>query len=75
MRYGRDDLAISDRRTTYLHPQREFVSRFHYIASDTSDPAPRCIYSIFLMHRREDLWGPDGQFWFSSFMASYFLTH
>ncbi|THV04324.1 cytochrome P450 [Dendrothele bispora CBS 962.96] len=25
-----------------------------YIPADT-----RCIYSVFLMHRREDLWGPD----------------
>lgn len=22
----------------------------------------RCVYSVFLMHRREDLWGADGMF-------------
>ena len=76
MRHGGDGLAVRNWRETYLHPQRELVSpSFHYITVYASDRVFRCIYSIFLMHRREDLWGPDGQFAFGSFIAGYFLKH
>ena len=27
----------------------------HYIP-----PRSRCLYSVLVMHRRKDLWGPDG---------------
>ena len=27
----------------------------HYIP-----PRSRCLYSVLIMHRRKDLWGPDG---------------
>ena len=76
MCHGRDALAISDRRAAHLYPKRELVSSgFHCVAGNISDLVSRCVYSVFLMHRREDLWGPDGQFWFGSFTASYFLNH
>ena len=40
-----------------------------------TDFVSRCIYSTFLMHRREDLWGPDGQLVFGLFNLSGSLNH
>ena len=48
---------------TVLHSQRRWVSEvFETVHITHSNPpiVTRVAYAVWLMHRRKDLWGPDG---------------
>lgn len=69
VRLGHLVIPVASHSTYQLEPSGHNILYLSYITADV-DSLHRCSYSVLLMHRRKDLWGPDGA---SSIQLLYYL--